>query len=124
VFVDLLTRGDTDADLPYLFRAVTNRCLNLVRDRANRQRLHDRHDPAAHGPVRTRCEDLVVNLDLLGKLMDRLDSRSVEILVYRFFDDLTQEEIAELLSVSRKTVYKRLDRIREVVRELSSGVAP
>jgi RNA polymerase sigma-70 factor (ECF subfamily) len=46
-------RGD-DVDLPYLYRAVTTRCLNHVRDRGNRARLLQRQEPALRGPVRTR----------------------------------------------------------------------
>ena len=55
---------------------------------------------------------------LLCRLLGRLDDKCAEVLVYRFFDELTQEEIAELLATSRKTVGKRLDRIRQAVREL------
>ncbi|MBS2025787.1 MAG: sigma-70 family RNA polymerase sigma factor, partial [Deltaproteobacteria bacterium] len=72
-----------------------------------------------------RCDEQALTLDLLTKLVDRLDERSTEILVYRFCDDLTQEEIASLLSVTRKTVYKRLEEIRALVTALSAGeVAP
>ena len=39
----------------------------------------------------------------------------MEILVARFVDDMTQDEIAEHLAISRKTVGRRLDRIREIV---------
>ena len=124
LFVDLLSKGETDVDLPYLFRAVTNRCLNLLRDRGNRQRLAERHDGALRGPERTRCDEQVIGLDLLLKLIDRLDGKSVEVLVYRYFDDLTQEEIAALLSTSRKTVGKRLDRIRQAVRDLGENRGP
>ena len=121
LFVDLLSKGETAVDLPYLFRAVTNRCLNLLRDRSNRARLAQRHADTDVAPARTRCDDQVIGLDLLLKLIDRLDARSVEILVYRFLDDLTQDEIAVLLSISRKTVGKRLEKIRGVVRTLSAG---
>jgi RNA polymerase sigma factor (sigma-70 family) len=77
------------------------------------------------GPVRIRCDDRAVGLDLLTKLMDRLDKKSVEIFIYRYFDDMTQEEIADLMKTSRKTVGKRLNRIREQVRRLAlnGGVA-
>jgi RNA polymerase sigma-70 factor, ECF subfamily len=127
VFLELLTRGasvrgeTTAIDLPYLFRAVTNRCLNLVRDQGNRQRLREGHALSAEAPLRSRCEDRVVDVDLLGKLVDRLDERSTGIFVYRYFDDLTQEEIAGLLSISRRTVYQRLEQIRALLVELAAG---
>ena len=36
-------------------------------------------------------------------------------------DDMTQDEIAELLGLSRKTIGKRLDRIRDTVARLSAS---
>jgi RNA polymerase sigma-70 factor, ECF subfamily len=119
LFADLLSRGAGEVDLPYLYRALTNRCLNTLRDTSNRQRLLAQHEDAVRGVVRTRCDDEVIGMDLLLKLLDRLDPKATEVLVYRYFDDLTQEEIAELLATSRKTVGKRLDKIREAVRALA-----
>ncbi len=110
-------------DLPYLYRALTNRCLNLLRDASNHQRLLAQHAVALRGAVRTRCDDQVIGVDLLVKLVGRLDPKATEVLVYRYFDDLTQDEIAELLSTSRKTVGKRLDTIRQAVRALTGQEA-
>ena len=119
VFTDLVQRGhEGGADLPYLYRAVTSRCLNLVRDQTNRRRLIDRQEPALRGLVRTRCDDQVIGQDLMLKLVERLDLPCAEVLVYRYFDDLTQDEIADLQDVSRKTVGIRLGRVREAVQAM------
>ncbi|HET6335849.1 MAG TPA: sigma-70 family RNA polymerase sigma factor [Polyangiales bacterium] len=118
LFVELLQRDSSEIDLPYLYRAVTNRCLNLIRDNSSRRRLLSRQDVVLRGPVRSTCEDRAIDLDLLTKLSARLDRQSVEILVYRYVDDMTQEEIASLLRLSRKTIGHRLDRIHETVRAL------
>lgn len=118
VFVDMLQKGQAQAELPYLYAAVTSRCLNLLRNRNTRTRLLDREDPSLRGPIRTRCDDQVIGLDLLAKLSARLDESTLQVLVYRYFDDLTQEEIAQLMDLSRKTVGKRLDRVRDAVIEL------
>jgi RNA polymerase sigma-70 factor (ECF subfamily) len=120
LFVDLLSRGQTDVDLPYLYRAITNRCLNWIRDRKNQERLLGEQEPSLRGPVRVRCDDEVIGVDLLLKLSQRLDERESEVLVNRYFDDLTQDEIATLCDTSRKTVGKRLDRIRDEVRALAA----
>jgi len=121
VFIELFQRGRCDADLPYLFRAVTTRCLNLLRDAGNRRRLLERQEPALRGPARTRCDDEVIVIDLMVKLVDCLDRDSAEVLVYRYFDDLTQDEIADLQGVSRKTVGARLARVRQAVASLGGG---
>ncbi len=42
----------------------------------------------------------------------------------RFVDDMTQEEIAEHLGLSRKTIGKRLDRIRDEVIALRGQEVP
>ena len=115
LFVDLIPRWNTEVDLPYLYRAVTNRCLNLVRDRGTRARLLAREGTTV-GPVgRVRLEDQVVGVGLIAQLADRLDQGHLEVLVCRFVDDMTQDEIATHLDLSRKTIGKRLDRIRDEV---------
>ena len=115
LFCDLLDTR-TPMDLPYLYRAVTNRCLNAIRDRATRERLLAKESPAPM--ARVRCDDQVIGLQLLARLADQLDAAHMEVLVCRFVDDMTQEEIAEHVGTSRKTVGKRLDRIRAAVEEL------
>lgn len=126
LFLDLLQKGD-EPDLPYLYRAVTNRCLSHLRDETNRARLLRDHDDALRGAARTRCDDQVIDMDVLTKLARTLEPQTQEILVYRYFDDMTQEEIAAMLGISRKTVGKKLDDVRDAVAALSSvraGTAP
>lgn len=118
LFVDLLQKGE-EPDLPYLYRAITNRCLAFVRDESNRARLLEAHDDALRGPVRTRCDDHVMGMDMLVKLAAAVDEATLEIVFYRFFDDLTQEEIAVQCGLSRKTVGKKLDEVRAIVRSLA-----
>ncbi len=118
LFADLLPTWTSAVDLPYLYRAVTNRCLNLVRDRDTRARLLEREATAAAPVGRVRLDDEVVGLALVAALTERLDDAHLQVLVCRFLDDMTQDEIAGHLGVSRKTVGKRLDRIRDAVTAL------
>jgi RNA polymerase sigma-70 factor (ECF subfamily) len=115
LFADLLPRWSKDVDLPYLYRAVTNRCLNAVRDRGTRARLLEREQVVAAPVGRVRLDDEIVGVGLIAALADRLDQGHLEVLVARFVDDMTQEEIADHLGLSRKTIGKRLDRIRDEV---------
>jgi RNA polymerase sigma-70 factor (ECF subfamily) len=121
LFVDLLQRPGAPADLPYLYRAVTHRCLNHLRDRRNQGRLLSGHGEALRGPVRTRLDERVVDRQLLASLADRIDGEAWEILVYHFVDDMTQDEIASLIGASRKTVVRRLQAIREEARRLAEA---
>jgi RNA polymerase sigma-70 factor (ECF subfamily) len=115
LFADLIPTWTHDVDLPYLYKAVTHRCLNLVRDRGTRARLLERECTVAAPVGRVRLDDEVVGLGLIAALAERLDDAHLQILVCRFIDDMTQDEIAAHLGVSRKTIGKRLDRIREAV---------
>jgi RNA polymerase sigma-70 factor (ECF subfamily) len=115
LFADLLPRWSKDVDLPYLYRAVTNRCLNAVRDRGTRARLLEREQTVAAPVGRVRLDDEIVGVGLIAALAERLDQGHLEVLVARFVDDMTQEEIADHLGLSRKTIGKRLDRIRDEV---------
>jgi RNA polymerase sigma-70 factor (ECF subfamily) len=122
LFADLVERpDDKPLDLPYLYRAVTNRCLTLLRDEKNRARLLQENDAALRGPVRTRLDDQLVDGDLLMKLVARLEPIESEILVAHVFDDMSQEEIAALVSLSRKTVGKKLEKIAELAREVAKS---
>jgi RNA polymerase sigma-70 factor (ECF subfamily) len=103
-------------DLPYLYRAVTNRCLNVLRDERTRARLLQREQPTP--AARVRLDDEVVGTKLIAQLVDRLDEGHLHVLVCRFVDDMTQDEIAAHLGLSRKTIGKRLDRIRAEVTAL------
>lgn len=119
VFVELLQSPAPREDFSYLFRAVTNRCLNMLRDRATRARLLREHDALLRGPERTTCEQRSIDLQLLSKLVAALDAAHAEVLIGHYFDDMSQEELAELLGVSRKTIGVRLARVRGLVSELS-----
>jgi len=121
LFCDLLRKGLREPDLPYLYRAATNRCLNLLRDRKRRGALLQQQDEHLRGPARTLCEEQVIGTELLARLAEQLDEATAEVLVYRFLDDLTQEEIAELTATSRKTVGKRIERIRRTMEALAAG---
>jgi RNA polymerase sigma-70 factor, ECF subfamily len=118
LFADLIPTWNPTVDLPYLYKAVTHRCLNVVRDRATRARLLEREPTAAAPLGRVRLDDEVVGLGLVAALADRLDDGHLQVLVCRFIDDMTQDEIAAHLGISRKTVGKRLDRIRDAVTAL------
>jgi RNA polymerase sigma-70 factor (ECF subfamily) len=125
LFADLLGSSSFagTADLPYLYRAITNRCLSFLRDESNRARLLDRHDLALSPAPRTACDERAIGVDLLAKLVRELEPGESEVLAYRYLDDMTQDEIAELLGLSRKTIGKRLDRIREAVRRVADPAA-
>ena len=114
LFVDLLAQGGAVPDLPYLYRAVTNRCLNVLRDSRNRQRLL----ATTPWPEHTLSEEArMLTMETLLTLVKRLDARQAEVLAYYFLDDMTQDEIAEVTGISRRTIVTDLQSIRELAQK-------
>lgn len=118
LFVDMIAKEQPDVDLPYLYRAITNRCINHLRAGSNQRRLLQQHDLALRGPVRTTCDEQIISMDLLVKLVQQLKDEHAEVLVLHYWDDLSQDEIAKLTKTSRKTVGKRLSKVRAEVQSL------
>lgn len=123
LFADLLSKPEIPMELPYLYRAVTHRCLNLVRDAQGRARLLVRQQAAVAPSSRLGDGGRVLDVDLLGKLCDGLDGDHLEVLVCRYVDEMTQDEIGDHLGLSRKTIGKRLARIHEHLARLDAGAA-
>lgn len=119
LFLDLLQRPNVPLDLPFLYRTLTHRCLNLLRDEKNRLRLLERESPALRGPVRIQADTQTLGLDVLCKLAQRVEESVMETLVFRYFDEMGLQEIADVTSVSRKTVQNRLNRAAEALMALS-----
>lgn len=121
LFVELLTEPGRPLDLPYLYRMLTHRCLNLLRDEQNRARLIARELESLTPACRVAPDVGVVTLDVLLKLSRAVEADVLETFVYRYFDDMGLEEIASLVSVSRKTVQNRLARADAALGKLRAG---
>jgi RNA polymerase sigma-70 factor, ECF subfamily len=122
LFVQLIQSGKASVDLAYLFGAATHRCLNILRDHKRQASLLERQRPETRGPVRTRCEERAIGLDLLIKLSEQLDEKVCTALVLHYFDDLSQEEVGEVMGMSRRTVGKYLKTVRNTLARISEGI--
>ena len=121
LFVELIQKGKTDVvDLPYLYRAATNRCISILRSRKNRSRLLKKQEVVI-APPRSALDEQVMSLELLGKLVSRLDKKSAAILVYKYLDGMGHEEIGELLGVTRRTVHNKLQKVRKAAVKLATA---
>jgi RNA polymerase sigma-70 factor (ECF subfamily) len=118
LFLDLIQDSERPMDLPYLYKSVTNRCLSLLRDRTTRARILEREVSELRGPVRLVCDEHLISLQLLTKLIDEIDDEHAQTLIFRYFDEMSLEEIAEVMQVSRKTIGNRLTRIRVALQSL------
>jgi RNA polymerase sigma-70 factor (sigma-E family) len=125
-FLGLYRHWDRLADpgnaLTYVRSAVLNRCRNALRQRGQRDR-HDRQDP---GPTASESAEAVA---LIGEehqqvlaAIRALPDRQREALVLRFYLDLSEEEIARSMGVSRGTVKSATSRaVAALGRKLKEG---
>jgi RNA polymerase sigma-70 factor (ECF subfamily) len=118
LFLDLISRPPNSLDLSYLYTAVTNRCLNLIRNESVRSRLLQDHAQDLCGAGRRALGESMLTLELVTRLVGELDQKSAEIVVYHFVDDLNQSEVAAQVGISRRAVVKRLGKIRDLARAL------
>lgn len=93
----------------FLYSATTHACLNRLRNRKNRERLLREHmEPGAGeadgGP--TPEQQL-----MLRRALAEMPEELAHVLVYYCVDGLSHEEIARLLSCSRRHVGNLLERV-------------
>ena len=95
----------------WLYRITTNYCLNVLRDAARRQeKLEILAQDMAEGAARADPELRLA----LGALMLRLPQQLCEIAVYHHLDSMTQDEIAGVMGLSRRTVGNRLKEFQDL----------
>src|SRR6185437_11222558 len=102
--------------MTFVYRVATNLCLNHLRAQRVRTRADAPPEPALE-PAQADARELLVHL------LDRLDERALQIATLHFFDGLTQEEIAEVVGLSRKTIGLELQKIRALAVALGGGAA-
>lgn len=109
---------------PWLCRIATNVCLDFLRKAQRTQRNlvvlgTELPTPKTDGP-----EELLHVRRLLLALLERLDERSMLIVVAHHVDGLQQGEIATQLGISRRAVVKRLTRIRALLEQVQAEGVP
>ena len=117
LFVSLLSRPEQfearSSATTFLYSATTHLCLNRLRNGRTRLRLVEAQPPPS-APQTERAESLTEARALLARLPEELR----EVAVYCFFDELTQEETAQVMGCSRRHVNNLLVRLRTRAAEL------
>lgn len=95
-----------DSPLPWVYRIATRLCLNRIRAGARSgNTVRKLGAPSAPDPAAA-----LADRQLAGKLLARFDERTGLIALCHLVDGMTQEEVAQTLGISRRTVYTRLTR--------------
>jgi len=90
----------------WLYRTTTNHCLNVLRSRLRRPEVFSADE--ASDPVSGEAGVSVDERLTLGAVLARVPESLREIAVYYYLDQLSHEEIAQLMGLSRRTVGNRL----------------
>lgn len=111
VFMRLMQAPPAHDELgPWLYRTSTNLCLDRVRHGARRDEDWERDVAAAVSAAGPRpVDELIGTHELCRKLLARVAPRVQAVVVLTTFDELSRDEVAELLGISRKTVTADLE---------------
>ena len=97
----------------WLFRVTSNLCFNQVRNRKRRGAILDSMmKPEAFGADQVETIFAGEQRNEVMAALDKLSEDHREILVLRYYDDLSYSEIADVLQVKLGTVMSRLSRAR------------
>lgn len=109
----------------WLFRVTSNLCYNIVRDRRRRGGILEAFPMAdrAH-PCQVEQIQEGQQRDELLAAMEELSEEHREILLLRYYQDLSYAEIAEILDLPAGTVMSRLSRARGRLSGLLGGSHP
>jgi RNA polymerase sigma-70 factor, ECF subfamily len=124
-FVRVLAHGvelpREEEALRYLYRVATNVCLNLLRE----HNVHTRAVPtlAAQRPHTGSAESGVADRQFVEIVLARCGENGARVAVMHYLDGMSQVEIAQVLGITRRTVFNRLRKLAHVAEELLGGRA-
>ena len=119
-FVRVLARGvvlpKEEEALRYLYRVSTNVCLNLLRE----HNVHTRAAPAlaANASHVGSAESGLADREFVNAVLDRCGEGGAQVAIMHYLDGMSQVEIAEVLGITRRTVFNRLRKLARIAGDL------
>lgn len=103
----------------WLCRVVDSTCIERLRKRAPNAESPDTSDDALAASVAVSDDD-IESLLLVRRLLCTLDSSLLRLAVLFYVDEYTEDELAEELNLSRRTVSKRVAQLLEHARTIAN----
>jgi RNA polymerase sigma-70 factor (ECF subfamily) len=122
-FVRVLAHGVSlpreEEALRYLYRVATNVCLNLLRESS----VHARATPTlvARTPPTGSAESGVADRQFVAVMLERCGEGGARVAIMHYLDGMSQVEIAQVLGITRRTVFNRLKKMARIAEELLRG---
>jgi RNA polymerase sigma-70 factor (ECF subfamily) len=117
-FVRVLARGprlpNDDEGRRYLYRVSTNVCLNQIRKR----QVHTRAAAFLRVGLPASMEGRLADREFVAAVLDRCGEAGATVAVLHYVQGMSKVEIAEILGVTRRTVFSRLRKVARVGRDL------
>lgn len=103
----------------YLYTITRNRILNLLRDNAQKRKIHDKILAQAIDSENYTEKEIIQEEynEILEKAISKLTDRQREIFELSRFDDLSHKEIAERLNISVYTVQEHISAALKTIKE-------
>jgi RNA polymerase sigma-70 factor (ECF subfamily) len=97
----------------WFYTATTNHCLNVLRNRRNRLRLVKEHVAPMTPSSRPGVGEARAQV---REALSRLSAELAQAAVYYYLDEMTHEEIAEILGYSRRHIGNLLQQVEREVK--------
>jgi RNA polymerase sigma-70 factor (ECF subfamily) len=101
--------------IAWLYRVTTNLCITRIRETERRSVLLRQSQPSTVATPEPRVDVALTVRAVLREVPDELQ----EIAVFYFVDHMSQDEIADLVGLPRRTISYRLQQFRELTRDLT-----
>ena len=117
VFASLLDGGlaiRTDNARGFLLTCVRNGCINVIRHKQMRERFIRLYSTGTE-PLATDPDDTMMLAELRDYIDNQLPPLSRRIFTLRYLEDMTCQQVAEVMGVSRVTVHHHLSQSLEKI---------